>query len=187
MNRRASSRHMSPVLALILDRLPRGISFSTIYIMVFHRRIYAMQFRRFDNPPAKTIFRGSNTTFLDRSKNGLGRWVIELYLKCLAGEVVHVPEEDGLTIGIPEIEEIASDRVYAQASTRGHNFGKILFAIDEDVRSLLETTYVVATRRAAPQGPAAPSPSLPPSMTLRRRRPCSAPPIPSSRCSQELP
>ena len=70
---------------------------------------------------------------------------IELYLKCLAGEVIHVPEESGLTTSTPEIDEIASDRVYAQASTRTHNFGKILCTIDEDVRSLLETTYVNET------------------------------------------
>ena len=67
---------------------------------------------------------------------------IELYLKCLAGEVVQVPEEDALTTGIPEIDEIESYRVYAQASTGGHDFGKILCAIDEDVRALLETNYV---------------------------------------------
>ena len=70
---------------------------------------------------------------------------IELYLKCLAGEVVHVAEKDGLMIGIPEIDEIESDRVYAQASTGGHNFRKILCAIDENTRSLLKTNYVKVT------------------------------------------
>ena len=72
---------------------------------------------------------------------------IELYLKCLAGEVVHVREEDGLKTGIPEIDEIQSDRVYAQANTGGHNFGKILCAIDEDVRCRMESIYVNATGR----------------------------------------
>ena len=66
----------------------------------------------------------------------------ELYLKCLAGEVVHVPEETGPPTDTSPIDEISSDRVYARASRGGHNFRQILDNIDEDVRSLLETTYV---------------------------------------------
>ena len=70
---------------------------------------------------------------------------IELYLKCLAGEVLHVPEEDGPTPCIPGIEGTTASVVYAQASKRDHDFGKILCAIEKDVRGLLETTYVNVT------------------------------------------
>ena len=62
---------------------------------------------------------------------------IEPYLKCLADEVIHVPESD----------ELQSFEVYAQANTGGHRFTAILLAIDEDVRNTMESTYVKATDR----------------------------------------
>ncbi|MDE0332074.1 MAG: hypothetical protein OXL41_09420 [Nitrospinae bacterium] len=66
---------------------------------------------------------------------------IELYLKCLAGEVVHISEGEGMAAGISPLGEFKSERVHAQASAGGHDYRKILGAIDEDIRSLLETSY----------------------------------------------
>ena len=60
---------------------------------------------------------------------------IELYLKCLAGEVVHVPEGD----------DLQSTVVHAQASTGGHKFTRIFCEIEEDVRCQMESTYVKNT------------------------------------------
>ena len=62
---------------------------------------------------------------------------IELYLKCLAGEAIHVPESD----------EPQSCVVYAQANTGGHQFTTILCTIDEDIRRQMESIYVKATHR----------------------------------------
>ena len=62
---------------------------------------------------------------------------IELYLKCLAAEVIHVPES----------ANSQGSLVYAQASTRGHKFTKMFCRIDEDIRSQLEAVYVEATDR----------------------------------------
>ena len=62
---------------------------------------------------------------------------IELYLKCLAAEVIHVPESAN-----PQ-----ASHVYAQASTRGHKFIKMFCTIDEDIRSQMEAVYVKATGR----------------------------------------
>ena len=62
---------------------------------------------------------------------------IELYLKCLAAEVIHVPESAD-----PE-----ASLVYAQARTGGHKFTKMFCRIDEDIRSQMEAVYVKATGR----------------------------------------
>ena len=62
---------------------------------------------------------------------------IELYLKCLAAEVIHVPESANPQASL----------VYAQASTRGHKFIKMFCTIDEDIRSQMEAVYVKATGR----------------------------------------
>lgn len=70
---------------------------------------------------------------------------IELYLKCLAGEVVHVVDAEDPSTGMPEIDGIKSEKVFAQASMRGHNFRKLLVSIDEDIRSLLDANYVDET------------------------------------------
>lgn len=62
---------------------------------------------------------------------------VELYLKCLAGEVIHVPESD----------DLQSCAVYAQANVGGHKFTTILGEIDEDVQRQMESIYVNATDR----------------------------------------
>ncbi len=62
---------------------------------------------------------------------------IELYLKCLAGETIHVPESD----------ERQSCVVYAKANTGGHQFTTILCTIDEDICRQMESIYVKATHR----------------------------------------
>ncbi len=62
---------------------------------------------------------------------------IELYLKCLAAEVIQVPEGAN-----PQ-----ASCVYAQASTRGHKFIKMFCRIDEDIRSQMEAVYFKATGR----------------------------------------
>ena len=60
---------------------------------------------------------------------------IELYLKCLAGKVIHVPERYGLGGYV----------VHAQANTGGHKFTTLMCAIEEDVRNLMESSYTKAT------------------------------------------
>ena len=62
---------------------------------------------------------------------------IELYLKCLAGEVIYVPERD----------DLQSSKVYAQASKGRHEFTRIFRTIDEDVRYQMKSAYVKATDR----------------------------------------
>ena len=62
---------------------------------------------------------------------------IELYLKCLAGEVIEVPESDGLQSCV----------VYAQANTGGHQFTTILCTTDEDIRRQMESIYLKSTHR----------------------------------------
>ena len=56
---------------------------------------------------------------------------IELYLKCLDAEVIHVPEGKGM----PGFLE------YAQPRTVGHSFTKIFRGIDEDLRCRMESAY----------------------------------------------
>ena len=62
---------------------------------------------------------------------------IELYLKSLAGEVIHLPEND----------DLQSYVVYAQETKGRHSFGDILSLLDENVRCDMESTYVNETRR----------------------------------------
>ncbi len=62
---------------------------------------------------------------------------IELYLKCLAAKVIHVPEGASPQASL----------VYAQASARGHQFAKMFRRIDDDIRSRMEAIYVKATDR----------------------------------------
>ena len=62
---------------------------------------------------------------------------IELYLKSLAGEVIHLPESD----------DLQSYVVYAQENKGSHSFGDILSLLDENLRCDMESTYVNETRR----------------------------------------
>lgn len=57
---------------------------------------------------------------------------IELYLKCLAGEVIFAPEGD----------DPKSSVVCAQTSTREHEFSKIFCKIDEDLRCQMRSSYL---------------------------------------------
>ena len=72
---------------------------------------------------------------------------IELYLKCLAAEIIHIPEDDGIRTGNPEIDDVKSSRVHALANTGGHNIRDILCEIEGNIRGQLESSYEAATKR----------------------------------------
>ena len=72
---------------------------------------------------------------------------IELYLKCLAAEVIHVPEDDGIRTGNPKIDDVKFYRVHALAKTGGHNLGEILCEIEGNIRGQLESSYKAETKR----------------------------------------
>ena len=70
---------------------------------------------------------------------------IELYLKCLAAEVIHIPEQKTDT---PEIDEPQSYSVHAIANEGGHEFNLILDQINDDIRCRLEYSYKAKTDRS---------------------------------------
>ena len=72
---------------------------------------------------------------------------IELYLKCLAAEIIHIPEDDDIRTGNPEIDDVKSSRVHALANTGGHNFRDILCEIKGNIRGQLESSYEAETKR----------------------------------------
>ena len=72
---------------------------------------------------------------------------IELYLKCLSAEVIHVPEEEPIKTGIPNIDEVKSYRVCAQAKAGHHDFKRILCGIEDDIQRHLEDSYKAETNR----------------------------------------
>ena len=71
---------------------------------------------------------------------------IELYLKCLSAEVIHVPEEP-IKTGIPNIDEVKWYRVYAQANAGRHDFKLILCGIEDDIQRHLKDSYKAETNR----------------------------------------
>ena len=67
---------------------------------------------------------------------------IELYLKCLSAEVIHVPEEEPV-----KTDEVKSYRVYAQAKAGRHDFKRILCGIEDDIQRQLKASYEAKTNR----------------------------------------
>lgn len=73
---------------------------------------------------------------------------IELYLKCLAAEVIHIPEQNAFRPDMPEIDEVQSYSVHAKANAGGHKFNLILDEIEDDIRCRLESSYGATTERS---------------------------------------
>ena len=73
---------------------------------------------------------------------------IELYLKCLAAEVIHIPEKNVFGTGMPEIDKMQSYKVHAKANEGGHKFNLILDKIEDSIQCRLESSYGAKAERS---------------------------------------